>query len=146
VPQMTFPLTGDSLIAPALIGLDSTALIAAQASGIAIPPPLQVSAEIDTGCNVTAVRPHVLQHFRLVPVARHQTTTAAGGLTVNLFEVSLSICPLPGNASPLLTAPSLVVQELHHAGPNVDVLIGTDVILRGSLLIDGPNGQFTIFY
>jgi hypothetical protein len=43
-----------------------------------------------------------------------------------------------------LTEPDLLVMELAAVLPNVDVLIGLDVLLRYKLLLDGPVRQFAL--
>jgi hypothetical protein len=62
---------------------------------------------------------------------------------VSLFEVSLSI--LDSNlASPWLTQADLLVMELPSALANIDVLLGLDVLLKTTLLLEGPARKLTL--
>jgi len=59
--------------------------------------------------------------------------------------VSLSIVG-PTGMGPSLVQPSLEVVELTTPIPNIDVLLGMDVLLQCRLLIDGPARQFTLMF
>jgi hypothetical protein len=88
----------------------------------------------------------VLRQLAVAPVNRATTHSAAGAVSVNLYEVSLSIegPGLPGTL--LLTRPDLTVSELTVPLPDADVLIGLDLLLEGRLFLDRPVGQFTLDY
>lgn len=72
------------------------------------------------------------------------THTAAGSVPVRLFRVSLSIPPAGNLAGPMLTRDDLLVMELIHPSPDVEVFIGLDILLDCRLLLDGPGGYFTL--
>jgi len=63
---------------------------------------------------------------------------------VNLFSVSLSIRDFGNPASPMLVFPTVDIMEFHAAMPNLDVLVGLDVLRTIRLVVDGPNGVFTL--
>jgi hypothetical protein len=99
---------------------------------------------VDTGSNVTAVAPAVLQQLGVSVASTALTHTAAGQTQVRLFEVSLRITNPNVPNSPWLTLPNLRVTELPVALPDADVLIGLDVLLECSFLLDGPARLFTL--
>jgi len=52
--------------------------------------------------------------------------------------------PLRAGELTLLTLSNLMVTELAHPIPGVDVLIGMDVLLACRLIVDGPARQFAL--
>jgi hypothetical protein len=62
-----------------------------------------------------------------------------------LFGISLSVVPPPGSTAPLFTHPFLTITELPHFIPQIDVLIGLDVLDTCVLLNDGPRQRFPSF-
>jgi len=130
------------MIVPAIVGLghaDGTALMQ---TGQRLPPPLHVRALIDTGCSTTAVAPLIFGQLGLAPLIAGSSQTASGSVTVNLYSVSLSVFDASRGA--MLTLRELMASELTTAIPNIDVLIGMDVLLGCKLLLDGPARQFTL--
>jgi hypothetical protein len=143
MPSLTFPVTPDGLAVPVWIGPSGKATVSLQAAGQAIPAPLLARGLLDTGSSVTAIAPWVFQRLP-IPVAGTGTTqTAAGPVAVNLHEVSLSITD-PGRPAPMLTCSDLLASELAAALPDVDVLVGLDVLLQCRLTLDGPGRWFTL--
>jgi hypothetical protein len=72
------------------------------------------------------------------------TQTAGGQVHVNLYRVSLSVLGPTGARSPMLVQPDLVVSELVVQLPNVDVLIGRDVLDECLFIHNGPAQQFIL--
>jgi hypothetical protein len=70
--------------------------------------------------------------------------TVAGQIRVSLYEVSLGITDPNQPGGPWMTRPSLLVTELAAALTDADVLIGLDVLLECTLLLDGPARMFTL--
>jgi hypothetical protein len=64
---------------------------------------------------------------------------------VGVYEVSLSIPP-PTGTTPLFTVSQLVVTELVHAAPGIEVLVGLDLLLQGVFHLDGPARVFTFTF
>jgi hypothetical protein len=142
--QLTFPVSPVGLTVPVWIGLSGTVTTALYGTGRPISPPIQARGLLDTGSDITAVASWLLQRLA-VPVATVTAThTVAGPVKVDLFEVSLGINDPVQSGSPWLTEPDLLVMELAAVLPNVDVLIGLDVLLRYKLLLDGPVRQFAL--
>lgn len=144
MPSLTFPVTPDGLAVPVWIGLSGKAMVSLRAAGQAIPAPLMARGLLDTGSTVTAIAKWVFQGLSIPVAGTGMTQTAAGPVAVNLYEVSLGITDpnLPG--APMLTCPDLLASELAAGLPDVDVLVGLDVLLGCRLTLDGPARWFTL--
>jgi hypothetical protein len=136
----------DGLIIGVMIGVSGARARDLLAAGQAVPRPLLVRGVIDTGTDATALAPRIAQALG-VPLAGNAIThTAAGPVHVPYYEVSLSLLPSPV-ASPFFTDPLLIVTELHQALPaHIEVLVGLNVLLQLTLLLDGPGRTFTLSY
>jgi hypothetical protein len=65
---------------------------------------------------------------------------------VNLFEVGLTILGPAGKAGPMLVRDQLIAMELTQALPNIDALIGRDILNDCLFILDGPGKQFTLAF
>ena len=146
MPQLTFPVSGFDLIIPVVVGLDGTTTAALLAAGQAVPRPLLVSGEIDTGSNITCISAGVLQRVAARSTQLSSAHSTVGVSNVKLFIVSLSIVGPLGNAGPTFVQSDLEVMEPPYLPQGRDVLIGMDVLLQCQLLIDGPARQFTLSF
>jgi hypothetical protein len=144
--QLRFPVTKDGLVVPVWIGLSGRMTSALLTAGRQIAPPIQATGLLDTGTDVTAVAPWVLQQLAVPQAMMTSTQTVSGQVKVSLFEVSLSILDPNLTSSPWLTQSDILVMELPSVLPNVDVLIGLDVLLQTNLLLEGPARQFTLVF
>lgn len=142
--QLTFPIPLAELTFSAVVSLSHQAMVDRLAAGLPAMPPIWTTGLIDTGSTVTCVAADVIQRLGISPFAQTSTRTASGSVPVRLFRVSLSISPSGNLPGPMLTRPDLLVMELLDPIPNVDVLIGLDILLDCRLLVDGPGRQFTI--
>jgi aspartyl protease len=146
MPHLSFPIDPDGLCLTALVGLtepDTQTILSARKP---IPAPIWVRALIDTGCDATALAPDVIRQLGIAPFHRTMSQTASGSVWVQLYRVSLSV-PAPGGAvGPMLTVPDLVVTELTATLPDVDALIGMDVVRQCLIVIDGPGKQFLVSF
>jgi hypothetical protein len=143
--QLTFPVTRAGLAVPVWIGLNGQATLPLIAAGTQVPPPVGARGLLDTGTDVTAVAPWILQQLALPVTTVTSTHTAAGRVQVQLYRVSLGITdPNQPPGAPWLTEPDLLVTELPTVLPDTDVLIGLDVLLLCNLVLDGPRRQFTL--
>jgi len=144
MPHLTYSICPDGFALTVLVGLngkDTTDLVNA---GQVVPSPVSVRAIIDSGSDVTCLATRVAQQLSLVAVAGVNTQTLRGSLNAKLYEVSLSI-PRTGNLTgPLLVLEQLHVMELVQQLPDIELLIGKDVLLQCLLIIDGPRGEFTV--
>jgi hypothetical protein len=144
MPSLTFPVTPEGLAVPVWVGLAGKTTATLQAAGQAIPAPLPARGLLDTGSTLTAIAPWVFQRLSIPLAATASTQTAAGAVAVNLHEVSLSITDPGQPGAPMLTCSDLLVSELATILPDVDVLVGLDVLLMCRLTLDGPARRFTL--
>lgn len=146
MPHLSFPVTADGLTLNVLIGLNDQETKALLAAGSAIPTPLWARAVIDSGSDVTAVSQGLLRQLGTAAFMPASTQTAAGILRVQLYRISLSISGAKGATGPMLVRPNLLVSELSILLPDIDVLIGMDILRECLFVLDGPGGQFTLAF
>jgi hypothetical protein len=144
MPHLNFPTSADGPTLEVVVSLAGQQLAALQQAGAAFPRALPLRALIDTGSDVTAVDPHFLQQLGAVSRLRASTHTAAGQIKVNLYEISLTISGPSGPAGPVYVRPTLLVTELAVALPNINALVGRDVLDECLFLLDGPGRQFLL--
>lgn len=145
MPVLTFPVQADGLLVDAMIGLDRSELQALIAAGQPLPVPLLIRGVIDTGADVTAVAPSILARLGVPPGKTVQTHTAGGPVNTSIYDVSFSIPAIRKRMAPFVV-PQLTVTELKHSPPNIDVLIGLDVLLQCHFHLDGPARQFSLSF
>lgn len=127
-----------------VVGLYHQAMVDRLAAGLSLPAPIWTTGVIDTGSTVTCVTADVIRRLGLPPAGQTSTQTAGGSVSVQLFRVSLSIPPAGNLPGSMLTRSDLIVMELTDPIPDVEVLIGLDILLDCRLLLDGPGRQFTL--
>jgi hypothetical protein len=71
-------------------------------------------------------------------------TTASGIVTVDRYEISMSIFGPAGAAGPALVRPLWNVTNFSQALFGIEALIGMDLIRQIVLNIDGPGGVFAL--
>ncbi|MGH7171518.1 MAG: aspartyl protease family protein [Gemmataceae bacterium] len=141
---MTFPLQAGELKLTVVVSLHHQAMVDRLAAGLSLPAPIWTNGVIDTGSSITCIASDVIQRLGTPEVGQTSTRTASGSVPVRLFEVSLSIPPAGNLPGSLLTRSNLIVMELIDPPPDVEVLIGLDILLDCRLLLDGPGRQFTL--
>jgi hypothetical protein len=143
--RLTFPIKPAGLVVDVRVNLDAGTLNALRAASQPIPVSISTTGLIDTGTDISAVAPSVLQQLG-VPVYGYGRTQAVGGsVPVRLFKVTVFVLDEMQPHLPWLDRGDLVVMELPVALP-VDVLIGMDILLGCRLLVDGPAKQFMLEY
>jgi hypothetical protein len=142
--QLRLPITSDGPTLPVMIGLPSQMMASLQAMGQPISAPLQVRGVIDTGTDVTAVSANLLRQLGVTSAASGTTNTVTGPVRVNLYEISLSVPASTPPASFLVVRPDLIVMELTAVLPDVDLLLGRDILDECLFFYDGPARQFLL--
>jgi predicted aspartyl protease len=122
MPHLTFPIHKDGLVVEAMIGLKGQATADLLRTGRPIPPPLQLRALVDTGTDATALTGRVFRHLGLSPIRQASTQTATGPVSVNLYEVSLSVSGR-SSSGPTLVRTNLLVTELTASLGPIEALI-----------------------
>jgi hypothetical protein len=145
MPKLTYPVQPDGLICDVLVGLDGKTTTTLVATGQPIHPPILCRGLIDTGTDITSIASAVLRRLGLnTPSVQMTTQTVSGPAHVDLFEVSVNVLDLGNPSGPKLVLPTLRIMELPTVLPNLDVLIGLDILLTLRLLLDGPGRQFLL--
>jgi hypothetical protein len=142
MPILTLPSGPDGYVLDVLVGLPGSRTAALVAAGQSVSIPLAGRGTVDCGTNISGVAASLLQRLGLTVLTQSSTQTIAGSLTVNLFEVSLSLI---GPGGVLFTHPQLTVMELPHAAAD-EVLIGRDILDAGLLVGHGPGQSFTLAF
>jgi hypothetical protein len=127
-----------------MIGVNGRTTASLMAAGQFVPPPQLIRALIDTGTDISAVSASVLSQLRLGSVQQHTTQTLAGSVSIQLFEVNLTIPQAAGVSPPLLVLDQLLVMALPTSLPGIDALLGLDVLDHLLLIADGSRGEITI--
>jgi hypothetical protein len=103
----------------------------------------KVTGLIDTGSSITAVKKRILDRFAHLTGNGLVDTNAAQPTSSNLYEANLSL--ELGDAPPIVFPIHHIVRlyEFHRPDhPNIDMLVGRDILGRGRLVVDGPNRRF----
>jgi hypothetical protein len=127
-----------------MVGVKGKTTASLLAAGQTVPPPQFLRALIDTGTDISAIAPPVLSQLRLGSFQQHTTQTLSGPVSIQLFEISLTIPQTARSAPPLLVLDQLIVMALPTLLPGVDALLGLDVLDHLLLIVDGPRGEITI--
>jgi hypothetical protein len=144
MPHLTFQLSPDGPVVPALVGLNDRDKAMLVQAGKPIPRPVSVRAYLDTACDRTAIDGRVFQHLGMGAVKGTTTQTASGSVQVKQYRVSLSVHGPTGAAGPMLVQPDLLVTELAVSLSNIEVLIGLDILLECLFVLNGPANQFIL--
>jgi hypothetical protein len=141
---LRLPITGSGPELPVLIGLPGIVTTSLKASGQPIPAPLLVRGVIDTGTDITGVVANQLSQLGILPAFRSSTHTAGGSVRVDIYEISLSVPGPDPSAGLLVVRPDLLVMELAAGLPDVDLLLGRDVLDECLFVYDGRGKHFLL--
>jgi hypothetical protein len=100
MPHLSLTRQKEGWVLPLMIGVNGRTTASLVAAGQSVPPPQLIRALIDTGTDISGVSASVLSQLRLGSVQQHTTQTLAGSVSIQLFEVSLTILQAAG-VSPL---------------------------------------------
>lgn len=105
-----------------------------------VPPPIEITALIDTGASGTAVKPEVIRQLQLTPRGvTNICTPSSTAHPCNMYDVSL-IFP-NGVALSVIT-----VIEVPLEGQVIQGLIGRDVLAHGILIYSGYTNTFSLSF
>lgn len=122
---------------PATVGIHGLAAKALDAQNSPIPSPVAGVALIDTGATVTSIDKSVAEELRLAPNGMRKLGTA-GGPTENptyAFRV---------NVANMFSLDCSQGVECDLSGQGIVVLLGMDLLSRCVLIVNGPDGSFTL--
>jgi hypothetical protein len=103
-----------------------------------------VRGVIDTGTDITGVVANLLAQLGLAPGDPVSTHTAGGSVWTNLYEISLSVPGPTPSAGLLVVRSDLLVMELAAGLPDVDLLLGRDVLDECLFVYDGQGKSFLL--
>ena len=146
MPRLTFPIAADGLRLPVYVGLNAATIQAIHARGLPVPSPVTGRGLVDPGSTLTAVVPRLLTAIEATSVSTVSTTTAAGSARIPVYQISLTIFDTALPPADILHRDTWTVTGLPHDLPDVDVLIGLDLIRELVLTVDGPAGQFALSF
>lgn len=119
------------------IAVTAAAEAAFTAAGETLPPPVPVTALIDSGATGNAIARGVAQQLRLQPVG-----------VVNVSTPSTASVPMPTYAVRLLLPNTIVLEttaiEAELANQGIGALIGRDVLSQAVFVYIGYANEFTI--
>lgn len=99
---------------------------------------ININAIWDTGASGTCISKRVAQQLNLTPIGMSSYNTAAG--TVDCYDYIIDII-LPNN----VRIQNLRVSDFM-GGPDLDALIGMDIISAGDFSITNANGNTVVSY
>ena len=97
------------------MGPDSGVIQQLHAQESALPKPIQVRGQVDTGTLVTAVGPGTLAALGAIPGGAPRTQTASGIVIVQFYSISFTIFDLAGRG-PTLARSTWMVTDLPGCG------------------------------
>jgi hypothetical protein len=144
MPSVTFSvpdLSGSGAIAEVTVIPSHSLVQSLQRAGQPLPPPIKVSAQVDTGVSGTVCQPWVFKQLGLNPVGntRMALPGSNGTIGVNIYCVDI----LFANS---VTVTNVFAAEAPMQNQNVSALIGRDVLRRGVLIYLGGSNQFTLSF
>lgn len=96
-------------------------------------------ALIDTGASVTCISPGIAQSLGLQPLGMRPVVSATQAVPANVYLVDLL---LPFGNTVFFILGTQVLEFSSAGGSPFQILIGRDIICRGTLVIS-PDGHFT---
>lgn len=146
MPHFTLPISQDGLTVSVAVGIGPVGRTILQSSGQSLPTAIVTRGLLDQGSDITVVAPRLVTQLGLLAQGRASTQGTTGSAAVKLFEASLKLMGLSVPGAPVLELPQWIVMEAPHALPNLEVLIGLDVLRRCLLVSDGPGLHFTLAF
>jgi hypothetical protein len=143
MPHVSLPIDKNGMVIEVRVGLKAATLAALVASAMPVPPPIQVRGLVDPGADVTALSKSLVKRLAIEPHGKASNQTASDVVEVSTYRVSLTIT---GPDNSMLVRPDLLVTELASNLPEIDVLIGMDVLAECLLILDGPGRRFTLAF
>ena len=105
--------------------------------GLAVPPPVEVLAVVDTGATHTCVHPRVRASLGLPATGTVDMGTASGAVE-RCITYPVRVLFADGNFV------DLTVAEFPPKQSNMDCLLGCDILQFAVFIYNGPQKQFTI--
>jgi hypothetical protein len=145
---VTGTLTPDGAVVDLLVGVSANRRQRLVSVGFAVPTPVALRAQIDTGSFVTGMLPAVfdqlgIQPFRVVAV-RTPSTTPGNPFHCEQFDVSLAL--VSGMDRVELPSVWVIASPDFQPHEGVQAIIGRDVLDRCVFTYAGPHRSFTLAF
>jgi hypothetical protein len=141
--DLTLPIQPGGLLLDVLVGHNNVQTQELLDAGLPLVRPVKVVAFIDTGADISGISATLARTLSRSPVHYLHTITAGGSIRTACYQISLSFLDATGTRL-LFVIPDLLVTEMTTPPTRLDVLVGLDVLLQCVLIVDGPNGSFTL--
>ena len=138
----------DGALVAVRIGVSRQELLRLRASRHPIPQPVDLTALIDSGAQITCVDSAILPGldltlFGVTPV----NVPSLGGLSAAVqYAASLIVIHPSGNAQDDFVISDLPIAEVNLGALGYQLLIGRDVLVACQFHLDGPKLTFTLDY
>jgi hypothetical protein len=142
VPSFTIPSTDLQRLGPTLsirIGVVAELEATLRAAGGSPPPPLSITAIVDTGAHRTVIQQNLAVQLGLQPISLTSVNTASSAYVLcPEYDVRLLFPRDVVRELPVLEAPL--------PGQNVQCLIGRDILSRAVLVYLGETNLFSLSF
>jgi hypothetical protein len=110
-------------------------------AGQAVPAPIQVDAQVDTGASGSCVQQGILAPLGLQPVGVSLVNTPTSqNVPCPMYAVRILFPAHQGFLD------DVTILEAPLAGQNINFLIGRNILARALLIYNGPHGSFTLSF
>ncbi len=144
MPQLSFPFDLNGMIVDVMIAPGANDLAALAAAGEPWPTPRSGKGLIDTGTNVSGVSLRILDELGILPLDELKTLGIGGEVDVGYYEVSLTILNRTNGSQIEYSPPDVKVIGIDI--PEIDALIGLDVLIGCRMMLDGPGRKFSLHF
>jgi len=148
MPHFTLAIDNGGPIVNAVVHVSEGRRSALQAQQVAVPPPQNIRALVDTGAAFSSVEPRVLHDLGLTPTGTIDFVTPSTGqgvVTTDTYDVDLVIYRTPSD--PPLLMPNLRVAACElFLRQGIHALLGRDVLSRCILVYNGDMGLFSLAF
>lgn len=148
MPTLNDALTTDGAIIHVLIGVGLSQVRSLHRALRPVLPPLSSTALLDTGAEMTAIDPSLVQALMLPGKGAHPANLPAHGgwMPAMIYQAGLTILHPSGNPSDNLGFPDIAVLELPLAAIGYQAIIGRDVLALCDFLYSGRTNSFQLTY
>jgi hypothetical protein len=151
MPTIDLPLDnrGRAML-PVELTVPAARVRALHQAGLPVPPPLRVSALLDTGASRTCIDPQVRRTLGLVAYSSAAISTpssrGAAAAQQPLYKVNLTALHPSGNPQLNLARNAFTVAGLPLAHLGTDMVIGRDLLAVCRFEYHGRGGRFSLEY
>ena len=139
--QLTNQITDAGPVITVYIGVSNPYRNALVAQSRAVPQPVAIDMQVDTGCSSSVIDQRVVAALSLPVRGQDLVSTpssGANGVVVPVYDVSIVI---PGMRNQRLTLPAWRVTSADFSAQTIFGLLGRDILIRGRMYYNGPDAE-----